>query len=931
MKSFLYYFIIIVSFYLSSAFGSDAPQVVHNGNLIYLAHTVIIKYRSVDLQGLNKISNIETKLNYVLKDYNVKSIAKTFASMSAGNSKFGIDRIMTVNYSRDIDPLVAAAKMKKLPDIEWAEPKYVRKIDFVPNDPQYDSTSQWNLYQIKAKQAWDISQGDTSIIIGIIDTGIDWIHPDIRANMWAGIGYDFGGLDGTPDNNPIEDNPYHGTFVAGVASAVTDNGIGVSSIGFKSHLMAVKTTRDDFKDPVGGLPYILYGFEGILYAADHGAKVINCSWGGGGFSNMEQDVINYALSKGALVVAAAGNDNLLEDFYPASYNGVFSVAATTLSDRKASFSSFGFHVDCSAPGLNIYSTWQPNSYTRGSGTSFSTPLVSGLAALVFSRFPNYTPLQVAEQIRVNCDNIDLLNPGYINLLGFGRVNAFKTLNNSNSVSLRAYDIQFSDQTTGGNGDGIFQPGENVEVRVKFRNFLSSAGNVSVSLQSLSGYASVVNGNFNISSIGTLDSVDNYSNPFILKIAANVPYDDTIAVIFEYNSTSYSDYQTDGFSANSTFETQQGNNISLTLTSRGNLGFNDYPNDVQGQGFNYMRGPNLLFEGSLMFGTSAVNLSDEARDESGNQKNTSFQIISPFKLMQPGEKATQEGNTVFNDDGSGTGRVGVTVNMHSYSFNDDKNKNSIILNYNLLNTTNSDINNFYTGLFIDWDLLEGSGDSDYVFYDNIVNLGYAYHSGGNPDTYVGTALISSTDYGFWAIANGGDDNFQIYDGFSKDEKWQALSSGIGKTTAGPADISEVTSGGPFFIRSGKSINVAFAITAGSNLDDLRTNINNARDTYNNVIADSENGVPLPLTFTLSQNYPNPFNPGTEIDYQIPEEGKVTIKVYDILGNLVKTLVNEDKRSGQYHLKFNAGGLASGIYFYTLKVNTYTSTKKFVLIK
>ena len=516
MKSYLYCFIIIISFYFSSAFGSDAPQVVHNGNLIYLAHTVIIKYRSVDRQGLNKISNIETKLNYLLKDYNVKAITKTFSSMNAGNSKFGINRIMTVNYSRDIDPLVAAAKMKKLPDIEWAEPKYIRKIDFVPNDPQNDSTNQWNLYQIKAKQAWDISQGDTSVIIGIIDTGIDWIHPDIRANMWAGIGYDFGGLNGTPDNNPIEDNPYHGTFVAGVASAVTDNGIGISSIGFRSHLMAVKTTRDDFKDPISGLPYILYGFEGILYAADHGAKVINCSWGGGGFSNMEQDVIDYALSKGALVVAAAGNDNFLEDFYPASYNGVLSVAATSLGDKKASFSSFGFHVDVSAPGQSIYSTWQPNTYTYGSGTSFSTPLVSGLAALVFSRFPNYTPLQVAEQIRVNCDNIDLLNPGYINLLGYGRVNAFKTLNNSNSVSLRAYDIQFSDQTTGGNGDGIFQPGENVEVRVKFRNYLSSAGNVSVSLQSLSGYASVVNGNFNISSIGTLDSVDNYSNPFYFK-------------------------------------------------------------------------------------------------------------------------------------------------------------------------------------------------------------------------------------------------------------------------------------------------------------------------------------------------------------------------------------------------------------------------------
>jgi serine protease len=912
--------------------GNNTPQIIQKGKLIYLAHTIVIKYKNAPNQGILKSQNIENVLKETLKDYKVQSINKLFSIENENAKKIGLDRIELVNYSKEIDPLYATAKIKKFLNIEWAEPKFLRKIDFIPNDPSYNSNNQWNLFQVDAQQAWDISQGDTSIIIGIIDTGIDWTHPDLAANMWPGIGFDFGGLNGTPDNNPIEDHPYHGTFLAGVASAVSNNSIGISSIGYKCHLMAVKTSRDDIKDPVSGLPYIFYGFEGIVYAADHGAKIINCSWGGGGYSNEEQDVINYAVSKGALVVAAAGNDNAFEDFYPAGYDGVLSVAATDPNDNKASFSNFGYKVDCTAPGVNIYSTWQTDTYNTGSGTSYSTPLVSGLAALVMSHFPNYNPLQVAEQIRVNSDNIDSLNSSYKYLLGYGRINAYKALENTNSISIRAYDIQFTDNTEGGNGNGNFEPGENVEVHLKLRNYLSQANNISISVESLNNYATVQNGNFNLSTLSTLDSANNDSNPFILKISDNIPFDVTMGIIIHYKADNYDDYQVETAPANPSFLTQSGNNIALTITSKGNLGFNDYPTDIQGNGFRYQGGSNLLFEGALMFGTSAEKLSDEARDETGDSENKSFQIVSPFKIGNPGGVISQKGNTIFNDNGSGTNKLNVAVNLNSYSINDINNNNSIILRYNFTNNSGSDINNFYAGIFFDWDLLESSGDNDNAVYDNIGNLGYVYHENGNPDTYVGTALVSSDNYGFWAIANGDTTkgNLQIYDGFTKNEKWQTLSSGIGKSTAGPEDISEVTSAGPFAIPTGQSINVAFAVTAGSNLDELRTNINNARTTYNNLLT-SINDKEIPLVYSLSQNYPNPFNPATEINYEIPKEGKVTIKVYDILGNLVKTLIDENKQAGNYHLRFFAGNLASGVYFYQLKVNGFSAAKKFVLLK
>lgn len=930
-------FLLIICFliYLSVSIGFNSNNisrgVVHDGKLLYMPNTVVVKYKNIPLKAINKATTMKNMLKESLKAYNVQSIDNTFAVDNAQAQKIGLNRIMTIKYSNKIDPLILASKLKNLPYVEWAEPQFIRKVCFTPNDTSFYYPLQWNLFKIDAQHAWDISQGDTSIIIGIVDTGVDWPHPDLRANMWYKIGYDFGGTNGTPDNNPIEDNPHHGTLVAGVASAVTNNVTGIASIGFKSHLMAVKVSREDLKDPNTGDPYVVYGFQGIRYAADNGAKVINCSWGGAGYSNAEQDVINYALSKGALVVAAAGNDGLEEDFYPASYKGVLAVASTNLFDQKSPFSNYGYDITCTAPGENIYSTWQPNTYLKHiSGTSLSAPLVSGLAALVFARFPNYTPTQVMQQIRINCDNIDSVNSNYKYLLGGGRINAYKTLVDSNSIAMRAFNFQYSDTTPYGNGDGIFQPGEKLEMKTRFRNYLSSAHNVSVTVQSMSPYATVQNGTFSISSLGTLDSTDNFSSPFTIVLSKNVPFNYILPLKLTFSGTNYNDFQLTAVSVAPSYETQSANNISLTITSQGNLGFNDYPNNDQGDGFSYLHGSNLLFEGSLMFGISPTFLSDEARGANQNEKDTSFQIVSAFNLQKSNSLSAEEGSTIFNDNGSAGDKLNITTSLHSYSFNDRTDNNYIMLNYTFKNNNDTTLQNFYAGLYFDWDMVAGSGDSDITVYDNSGNLGYTYHDGGNPNTYVGTALISSTKYGFWGIFNpGGDSGFGIYNGFSKDDKWKALSSGIGKSQAGPGDISEVTSAGPYTIPARKSIDVAFAIAAGNNLDDLRNAITYAREKYKTLLPDT--GLPFPTAYDLIQNYPNPFNPETTIEYKIVHGGHVFIKIYDAIGRLVQVLVNKTQAAGTYYKKFNGINLASGVYFYRLEINNYVSTKKMVLLK
>ena len=275
MQKFFVSIFILLSVSFCFAQSSITEQVIQKREQHYLSNTIIIKFKVAPLLKSNNTIVLSDKLTQLLGSAGLVSSNNLFASRAA-DKETGLDKISVVKYSSDIDPQILASKISKLGDVEWAEPKFVYPVEFIPNDPLY--SSQYALAKIKAVEAWNISTGDTSVIIAIIDTGVDWDHPDLAANVWRnwdeipgnGIdddfngfvddvrGWDFGGLNGTPDNNPMEDRPDHGTHVAGDASAVTDNSIGVASIGFKSKIMAVKTNRDDLRSPERSCSYCLW-------------------------------------------------------------------------------------------------------------------------------------------------------------------------------------------------------------------------------------------------------------------------------------------------------------------------------------------------------------------------------------------------------------------------------------------------------------------------------------------------------------------------------------------------------------------------------------------------------------------------------------------------------------------------------------------------
>ncbi|MGQ9490229.1 MAG: S8 family peptidase [Anaerolineae bacterium] len=326
----------------------------------------------------------------------------------------------------------AAARLQAQAGTEWAEPNYIFQLDFLPNDPEYSRQSRY-LDRIHMAQAWDFNFGRPEIVLAVLDTGVDMTHPDLASAIWVNAGEipdngvdddgngfvdDVNGWDFADNDNSPDDDHGHGTHVAGIAAATVNNRIGIAGVAGGVTIMPV----DVFQGGIGTYEDLI---RAIIYAADNGAHVINMSLGASSYSRGEEMAVDYAWSRGAVVVAAAGNTSRESYHYPAAHPNVIAVAATTADDYLASFSTRGEFVDVAAPGSSVYSTFRGGGYSYMSGTSMAAPHVSGLAALILSRNPGLTPAQVRSLIEATVD--DLGPTGRDIYFGHGRINAERAL------------------------------------------------------------------------------------------------------------------------------------------------------------------------------------------------------------------------------------------------------------------------------------------------------------------------------------------------------------------------------------------------------------------------------------------------------------------------------------------------------------------------
>jgi len=366
--------------------------------------------------------------------------------------------VSVVDLPEDLSVREAVEVYESDPNIEYAEPDFLLRpaqTSSEPNDPAYPrlyglnntgQTGGTTDADIDAPEAWSATTGTPGVVVAVIDEGVDVSHPDLQNNLWVNAdevpgngvdddsngyvddvnGYDFANNDASVyDRDPTTGTgDEHGTHVAGTIAAQGNDGTGITGVSWEAQIMSLK-----FLGPDGG--YTSDAIEALNYAVNNGATISNNSWGGGGYSQSLRDALSNASARGHLFIAAAGNggadgigdDNDVTPHYPSNYDlaNVISVAATNSTDTLASFSNFGdVSVDLAAPGVKVYSTLPGNTYGSYSGTSMATPHVTGVAALIKSRFPSAGVAEVRTRI---LDSVDPQSTLTGKTLTGGRLNA----------------------------------------------------------------------------------------------------------------------------------------------------------------------------------------------------------------------------------------------------------------------------------------------------------------------------------------------------------------------------------------------------------------------------------------------------------------------------------------------------------------------------
>ncbi len=791
-----------------------------------LPRTIIFKAKEQYRSKCSRNSIYIPQFNQLAVQIGVDKLEKIFPEKEKEKTEGNIDLslIYKLHYSSPFPINVIITQLKKLKIAEYVEPYYLPKLCYTPNDTLL--ANQYYINLIKADSAWGINKGDTDVIIGITDTGWDPVHPDLLGNVKLnyadpingsdddGDGYidNYMGWDlGMDDNDAMVESTIHGINVTGIAAAVTDNVTGIAGVGFNCKFLPVKIANS------AGI--LTQAYQGIVYAADHGCFVINCSWGGFVSSQFGQNIVDYAtINKGCLVVAAVGNNGSDTAFYPAAYNGVLSVAATEQSDLKASFSNYGYYVDISTPGQTIWTTSANGGYATNGGTSMSAPIVSGGAALLKSQFPSYNNQQIAALIQATADDLNALNPSYVDQLGSGRLNLFKGVLGSSAqfVELVSEDITDHNNTIYEFGDSLFITGT-------FTNYFNNISGLTVTLTSASPYVNIIDGTTTLPTFNGYMSYANSVDPFIVEVLNGAAFNEEVLFKAEITNGTYTNNEYFTVILNPDYINLVENQVSTTITSNGKIGFNDINNTV-GLGFTY-NDEQLIYESGLMIGDGNTRVADAVRGVTAQDMDFSSQQNVQF---HPPYVSAMDLYGV-TDDSPMSSPMDIKIEQYSYAYPNAPDDKYVIVAYTIENTGLTALSNLYAGLFTDWDIIDYATNK--AGFDASRKMGYVHSM--NNDTIYGAVKVLSVDTGVnYSIDLDGSGGVNPNSGgFDASEKYITLSTY--RNTAGGvtgADVAHVVSSGSFSLNSGQKVSVAFAIIAGDSLSDIQASADAAQIRY-----------------------------------------------------------------------------------------------------
>lgn len=928
------------------------------------------------------LSSLDTKLQRL----GATSVQKMFRHKPIPPNSYipDISRILKIRIPERLNPIIVARELERDPNVEYAEPVYIRRLLGIPNDPMY--AQQHHLPQIHAPEAWDVQRGDSTVVIAIVDNGTDYKHEDLAANVWTneleangvtGVdddgngfvddihGWDFGDNDADPINPPSSSSHYeHGTSTAGLACAVTNNLKGIAGVSWNCTFMPVKHAPDDDPNPY-------YGYEGIVYAADNGADVISNSWGYFGYSQWEQEIINYAYSKGAVIVCAAGNNDLEQPSYPASYQHVISVAAVRANDTKASYSNFGAWIDICAPGGEprtwLLSTYPKNQYWDAGQTSATPPIVAGVCGLVKSLHPDWSNDQVIRQVLLTADNIDALNPQYLDKLGYGRVNAHRALTEPILTEPDARLVVFSfmiDDSLYGNDNGVPEKGETIHLHCKIHNY--SIGSTEAATLRLS------------CSSASVEILDGTVSPVYFPADTTLPFD------FNFRITESASVEQAELVL--TLETGQGyyreERFEIAIGVMPLLFVdNDQIIPDMPQVENFFR--DILDKNHVLYGY--WNVEQSGFPESKVLLNFPIVVmcswvLGNFNLTDEEYGAVQKyldaGNHLFicgqdiaavlyEDYGTEEAKTFMRDYLHAEYIAMDSEDQEVMGVANDAISHDLSFHIWQPGLSAEWqgpDVIAPTAGASTIFTYRDGRAAAVKYAGDHKVVYLAFGLEAvdsdqNTQIGdpspirtelLMRIINWL--NFIEHKPLSDTDNVDSSRTVVARITGNVTDLQAMTL---FWRLQGKEDFTAVImaendsgyysaeIPAQDSGATVEYYVQTEHPYYN---WHSPVGAPatvysykvgevtvVPAEFQLKQNYPNPFNPNTAIEFTLPKTSFVRLKIYNVLSEEVATLVSDKLPAGNYKRGWSAVNMTSGMYYYRLQAGDFIAVRKLLLLK
>jgi serine protease len=738
---------------------------------------------------------------------------------------------------------------------QWAEPEFfVSPLATVPNDPS--ALSQWHLNNIRVFDAWDSTQGDTNVIIAIVDGGTSFTHPELIDNVKYNWNDPIDGIDNDGDgfidnfrgwntgdwnNNPTWDVPgtaegsIHGTMVTSVVSASTNNGVGVAGVAWNCKYIPVKLVRS-------GAGWVR-GYQGVVYAANFGVDIINCSWGGAFPSRLGEDAVRFAVwDRNCLVIAAAGNGNNSNLVYPSAFVDVLGVTSSNAQNSKWGSGSFYEEVRMSAPGGQLVVAYGNNTYSTESGSSNAAPVVSGVAALVKSRFSGYTPLQAGAQVEATSYNVDTIpaNAAFAGRLGFGRVDALSAMSPTPGAWCSFYDRKLTDR----DGDAIVLVGDTGLIHGKIINWLQ-AGNSGITAQinSNSPFIQLLDSIVNLGNLASMQFADISASPFSFALLPGAPVDHWVRFKVTFNDgPNFVGHTYFSIFVNPSHYNWKYNKHRITVTSTGRLGYPDATTQ-SGLGWASDQFTNHLLEQfyppfSFMLGragwVSNQTLSAPLSSCCPLANDNHFQPIAPIQKEKRNKFGHERLVSRFNDAGAGANAIGLDITRYAYGDSAGPGASVLYLDHFFFNPGNTAINDIYAGYYCDTDVpnIHFIQNPNQAAWDNVNNAGLQISSANTNG--IGIVLPNNYPVHYYAFdVSGTGGSIVVTDGFTQTEKWQVMTNGISRASSFVGDNAQYMGSYLPSVAPQSCAVLPMALVIGDNLSSLQAAANVARQHLNSI--------------------------------------------------------------------------------------------------